>query len=244
MNVSGAVKLAGGNTQTVSLNPNSENRAVFQLVAAPVINIGKINVEVSALGEKFTDETEISVRPASTLQKMTGSGSVGSNANQPVNIAVSDFLPGSVDYQLVISRSPALELGKQLSYLVQYPYGCTEQTVSSAFPQLYFGDLAELVQLKGYKAASLSYVQEAIRKIKLRQLYNGAITLWDGEGEAHWWASVYAAHFLWEAKKAGFDVDDKMLQSLFTYLINRLRNKETISYYYNQDKQKKIAPKK
>ena len=104
-------------------------------------------------------------------------------------------------------------------------------------------DLADLVQLKGRKAASLYYVQEAIRKIKLRQLYNGAITLWDGEGEAHWWASVYAAHFLWEAKRAGFDVDDKTLQSLFTYLINRLRNKETISYYYNQDQQKKIAPK-
>jgi len=243
VNVSGGIKLAGDNKQTVTLNPNSENRAYFQVVATPVIGIGKMNVEVNAMGEKFTDETEISVRPASPLQKMTGSGALGSNSNQQINISTSDYLPGSIDYQLVVSRSPAIELGMQLNFLVRYPYGCTEQTVSSAFPQLYFSDLAELVQLRGYKQASLSNVQEAIRKIKLRQLYNGAITLWDGEGEEHWWASVYSAHFLWEAKRAGFDVDDKTMQSLFTYLINRLRNKETINYYYNQNQQKKIAPK-
>jgi uncharacterized protein YfaS (alpha-2-macroglobulin family) len=242
MNVSGALRVAGANKQTVSLEPNSETQARFQLVAAPAVGIGNVNVQVQAMGEQFTDETEISVRPASSLQKITGSGSLGANSNR-ISIATNDFIQGSVDYQLVISKSPALELGKQLQYLVQYPYGCTEQTVSSAFPQLYFSDLADLVQLKGYKAASLANVQEAIKKIKLRQLYNGAITLWDGEGEAHWWASVYAAHFLWEAKRAGFDVDDQTLQSLFTYLINRLRNKETINYYYNQNQQKKIAPK-
>jgi len=242
MNVSGALRAAGANKQTVSLQPNSETQANFQLVAANVVGTGNVNVQVQALGEQFTDETEMSVRPAAGLEKITGSGSVSSSNNR-VTIATSDFLPGTVNYQLVISKSPALEMGKQLQFLVQYPYGCTEQTVSAAFPQLYFSDLADMVQLKGYKAASLANVQEAIKKIKLRQLYNGAITLWDGEGQEHWWASVYAAHFLWEAKRAGFDVDDQMLQSLFTYLINRLRNKETINYYYNQNQQKKIAPK-
>jgi uncharacterized protein YfaS (alpha-2-macroglobulin family) len=243
LNVTGALKVAGSNKQSLTLQPNSEAQASFQIVAAPAVGVGTVNVQVQALGEEFSDETEMSVRPASGFQKITGSGSVTNNGSNNITIPTSDFVPATVDYQLVISRSPALELGNQLQYLVQYPYGCTEQTVSSAFPQLYFGDLADLVQLKGYKAASLSNVQEAIKKIKLRQLYNGAITLWDGEGEAHWWASVYAAHFLWEAKRAGFDVDDQTMQSLFTYLINRLRNKETIEYYYNQNQQKKIAPK-
>ena len=243
MNVSGAMTVAGSNKQTVSLEPNSETQASFQIVAANAVGTGNVKVQVQALGEQFTDETEMSVRPAAGLQKITGSGSVSGTSSNRITIATSDFVPATVDYQLVVSKSPALELGKQLQYLVQYPYGCTEQTVSSAFPQLYFSDLADLVQLKGYKAASLENVQVAIKKIKLRQLYNGAITLWDGEGEAHWWASVYAAHFLWEAKRAGFDVDDQTLQSLFTYLINRLRNKETISYYYNQNQQRKIAPK-
>jgi alpha-2-macroglobulin len=116
--------------------------------------------------------------------------------------------------------------------------------VSAAFPQLYYGDLADLLNTGKASKASANYnIQEAIRKIKLRQLYNGAITLWDGEGTEHWWASVYAAHFLIEAQKAGYDVDKSLLQTLLNYLNNKLRNRETIVYYYNQSQQKKIAPK-
>ena len=38
-------------------------------------------------------------------------------ANQKINIGLSDFIPASMDYNLVVSRSPALELGEHLRYL-------------------------------------------------------------------------------------------------------------------------------
>ena len=38
------------------------------------------------MGEKFNDETEISIRPASPLQKVSGSGSIAGGANQKINI--------------------------------------------------------------------------------------------------------------------------------------------------------------
>jgi uncharacterized protein YfaS (alpha-2-macroglobulin family) len=59
---------------------------------------------------------------------------------------------------------------------------------------------------KTNKASANYNVQEAIRKLKCVQLYNGGITLWDGESTERW-ASIYSAHFLGEAKKAGYDVD-------------------------------------
>jgi uncharacterized protein YfaS (alpha-2-macroglobulin family) len=137
-----------------------------------------------------------------------------------------------------------LELGEQLRYLVQYPYGCTEQTVSAAFPQLYYGDLADLMQSnKQNKLNANTNILEAIRKIKMRQLYNGAVTLWDGEGKEDWWATIYAAHFLLEARKAGFDVDNSLLETMLNYISNRLKNKETVTYYYNRNQNRKIAPK-
>ncbi|HEY0677053.1 MAG TPA: alpha-2-macroglobulin family protein, partial [Chitinophagaceae bacterium] len=243
LNVTAPLKVIGENRQTLTLAANSENRAVFRLVASPAVSVAKVNAEVQGLGEKFNEETEISIRPASTLQKLTGSGTLAGNRTEKLAIGSSDFIPGSADYHLVVSRSPAIELGEQLSFLVQYPYGCTEQTISSAFPQLYFSDMADLVNLKSGKQSSIANVQEAIRKIKMRQLYTGAVTLWDAEGSEHWWTSVYAAHFLHEAKKAGFDVDEKLIQPIYTYLINRLRSKETINYVYNRDQKRKIAPK-
>ncbi len=243
ISTNGPIQVAGSNTQTVSIAPNSEGVALFQLVANPSIAVGKVSVEVNALGEKFRDETEISVRPAAPLQIETGSGIVNGGGSQRLTIHNTGFIPGTVDYKLVVGRSPALELGKQLRYLVQYPYGCTEQTVSVAFPQLYYDDLVE--QMKGKTSASPARynITEAIRKIKLRQLYNGGVTLWDGEGTENWWASVYAAHFLIEAQRVGYEVDKSVMDGLLNFLNTRLKNRQTITYYYNQKEQKKIAPK-
>ncbi|MBC8033219.1 MAG: hypothetical protein H7Y03_03680 [Chitinophagaceae bacterium] len=242
--VEGPLQVVGSTTQTISLAANSESRARFQVVASPTISTGKVSIEVNALGEKFTENTEITVRPASTLQKMTGSGSVAGGSSQRITIRTNDFLPGSSNYKLVVSRSPALELATQLSYLVQYPYGCTEQTISAAFPQLYYGDLSDLFHgSKSGKASAVSNIQEAIRKIKMRQLYSGALTLWDNEGTEHWWSTIYGAHFLLEAQKAGYDVDKSLTDPMLAYINNKLRNRETISYYYNRDQQRKIAPK-
>ncbi len=244
INTDGAVKVVGGSSQTVALNAKSEGRAVFSVVANPSIGVAKVTVTVKGLGEKFTDATDISVRPPSTLQKVTGSGSIAGGSSQKINIGLSDFMTGSSDYSLVVSRSPALELGDHLRFLVQYPYGCTEQTVSAAFPQLYYGDMADLMQLnKQNKINANTNILEAIRKIKMRQLYNGAVTLWDGEGREDWWATIYSAHFLLEARKAGFDVDNGLVETMLTYINNRLKNKETITYYYNRNQNKKIAPK-
>lgn len=241
---SGPVKIIGSSAQTISIDPNSEERATFQVVADANINVAKIAINVNALGEKFVEETEISVRPPSTLQKLTGSGSIAGGNTQKIALPANDFIPGSTSYELVISRSPVAEIADQLRYLVQYPYGCTEQTVSAAFPQLYYADFSDLLNLNSKsKLNANSNVLEAIRKIKMRQLYNGAVTLWDNEGTEDWWATVYAAHFLLEARKAGFNVDNSLIETMLSYLSERLKSKQTITYYYNRDQQRKIAPK-
>lgn len=244
ISVNGPVKVVGGKDQSLTIPSKSESQTTFRVVADPSIDVAKISITVNGLGEKFSDVTDISVRPPSTLQKITGSGSIVGGKTEKINIITSDFMPASVDYSLVISRSPALEMGKHFRYLVQYPYGCTEQTVSAAFPQLYYGEMADLMQLHQQgKSNANSNIIEAIRKIKMRQLYNGAVTLWDGEGTEDWWTTVYAAHFLLEARKAGFDYDNSLVETMLSYLSNRLKTKETITYYYNRDQNKKIAPK-
>jgi uncharacterized protein YfaS (alpha-2-macroglobulin family) len=244
LKVTGPLLVVGSASQQANLAADAENSVIFKVVAQQRVDSGTIRVDVNALGENFYDETKISIRPPSTLQKESGSGSLAGGATQRVNIAADRFMAGSSDYQLVVGKSSALGLGDQLKYLVQYPYGCTEQTISAAFPQLYYGELADAVAgRRSAGATSIANVNEAIRKIKMRQLYNGAVTLWEGEGTANWWSSVYAAHFLLEAKKAGYDVDNSLLETLMGYLINRLKTKETIEYVYNRTAKKKIAPK-
>ncbi|HEX2532877.1 MAG TPA: MG2 domain-containing protein [Chitinophagaceae bacterium] len=245
LELSGPVQVVGASRQAVSVAPNSEGQALFQVVAAPQIGVAKIRVKVQALGEAFMEENEISVRPPSTLQQLSGSGSVVAGQTGRIAFPTADFLPGSTGLELVVSRSPVAELADHLRYLVQYPYGCTEQTISAAFPQLYYADFSDLLQEKGpsRRLNAAGHVLEAIRRIKMRQLYNGAVTLWDGEGQEDWWTTAYAAHFLLEARKAGFDVENSLLETMLSYLANRMKHRETITYHYNRDQQKKIAPK-
>ena len=63
ISVNGPFKIIGNAAQSISLNPNSETTALFQVIAAPAIGVGKITTTVNALGERFSDETEIAVRP-------------------------------------------------------------------------------------------------------------------------------------------------------------------------------------
>jgi len=240
---SGPIQFSGNGQQSVDIAPNSENRLTFSVIAQPAIGAAKISLEVNSMGEKFSDETEISVRPASTLQKITGSGSVNGGSSQILPIKTTDFIPSSVKDELIVSKSPAIELAKYLDYLVEYPYGCTEQTVSAAFPQLYYGDMVNMLHVAKSSAGASANVQEAIRKIKMRQLYNGAVTLWDGEGSENWWCTIYAAHFLLEAQKAGYDIDKNLIETMLSYINNQLKNRKTIVYYYNRNQNKKIVPK-
>jgi uncharacterized protein YfaS (alpha-2-macroglobulin family) len=241
--IQGSVRVVGATELNLTVGPKSEARAVFQLVSAPAIGVAKVNVAVTALGEVFRETTELSIRPPSTLQKVSGAGAIAGGKSIVIPPPPKYFITGKVKYELVVTPSPIADLAPQLRYLLQYPYGCTEQTISAAFPQLYYSDFASLLGNGGSGSTPLGNIMEAIRTIKMRQLYNGAVTLWDGQEKEDWWTTAYAAHFLLEAKKAGFDVDNSLMETMLGYLTNRLKKRETITYFYNRDQNRKIAPK-
>ena len=225
--------------------PNSETRIEFPVYAQMNPGAAKLKVSMNALGEQFGENIDITVRPASTLQKRSGSGVLVSNAQANINIPVADFMNGTEDYELMVSRSPVLQLARPLQYLVNYPYGCTEQVISMAFPQLYVADLGQIMKNSGgdLKKSANASIAAAIQRIKMRQLYNGGLTLWDGNGTEQWWVTAYAAHFLVEARKAGYAPDAQLLETMLQYLGNQLRHRNLVDYYYNQNQQKRIAPK-
>ncbi|MBF9222841.1 alpha-2-macroglobulin family protein [Hymenobacter ruricola] len=235
--VSGQLRLLGVASQNITLPPNAERRVMFQVLAPAGIGESRLTTSVTAMGEKFTEVIDLPVRPAASLEKRTGSGVLAGGATLPLNLK-TDFMPASLTSRLVVSRSPLTEFSKDLRYLLQYPYGCLEQTVSAAFPQLYYADLASTLQQKtGAAAKSQRYnpnyhVQEAIRKIESMQLYNGSLSYWPGGDYDNWWATAYAAHFLQEAQQAGFAVNKSVLDKVLKYLEFRLKKRETEPYQY------------
>ncbi|KUG09456.1 alpha-2-macroglobulin family protein [Solirubrum puertoriconensis] len=236
--------------KVVSLRAGAEGRVVFRIFAKGPIGNTKVDVSFynNSTKQTSTETIELPVRPASPLQMRTGSGVVQGGKMQPLDLR-TDFLPTSQRSQLVLSRSPMTEFSKDLRYLLQYPYGCLEQTVSAAFPQLYYPDLAAALGQAG-KAQRYNpnyHVQEAIRKIEAQQLHNGSLSYWPGGDYDNWWTTAYAAHFLLEAKRAGFAVNQGILDKTLRYLQYRTKKRETEPYQYldanNVAREKTIAKK-
>ncbi|AFM05607.1 large extracellular alpha-helical protein [Bernardetia litoralis DSM 6794] len=239
----GAVSPDGITTQTVTIQPNSEAKVNFKINAIEAVGTAEIDVEVAALGEKFNQTTDITVRPFTSLLKESDAGSIEGGQSKVFSFK-HGYVPTSADAKLVVSKSPMIQFVKSLDYLVRYPYGCVEQTTSSAFPQLYVKDISESMgKALSYNLKPEENIRFAIAKLQSMQLYEGGLSYWQGGHSASWWGTVYATHFLMEAKKAGYEVNDNVLNKAYDYLMTKIKSKDTERlYYYNVNNQLTSRP--
>ena len=226
-------------TQKLTVQPGRESQVTYRVRAAGGVGPGSITVTVNAFGKSYVERTDITVRPAAPLQKTTVAGVVAGGKTQTVSLT-GNFFPGTTRNSLTISRSPVVQQAKTLTYLLGYPYGCTEQTISKAFPQLYFADLTKSVQKGNVYTVSngesdfnpATNVRAALQQIDSRQLYNGGVTLWSGQNTEDPWATAYALHFMTEATKAGFEVraesQSKAIDRLTTLTSNPATERESV----------------
>jgi hypothetical protein len=229
MNLSGPLSATSTLSQTINLKPKEEHELDFSLKTDSRVGVGKISFVATGMANTQED-IELAVRPVSPFVQESGSGII--KAGQSFNIQVpGDYLYGTQKATLTVARFPALQHAKYLKALLGYPYGCVEQTVARAFPQLYFDELAQAVAPEMYKKSNpVYYVNEAIRKVQSMQLYDGSISYWPGGEYSSWWGSVFAAHFLVEAKKMGYEVNQGKLDKLLNYLHTEATKKSVYKY--------------
>lgn len=239
LSLTGPLAVDSVHTQKITIQPGREMRTVFRVSAKQSIGPGSIMVTVNGLKETFTEKTEVTVRPAASVQKTFLAGSIAAGKTQPLTLA-SNFLPGTARASVTLSRSPVAQYGRELSYLLGYPHGCIEQTISKAFPQLYFADLTKQMVTNTYFVRSgesdlnpATNVQKAIQKIESLQMPNGGFAMWPGQNntDVDPWASAYALHFLNEAQAAGYEVRSSVLSNGIDFLTTYTNNPATESVF-------------
>lgn len=225
----GPMKVVSEQTQRVSVPAEGSANVRFALKTWDELGEGKITFTTSGIA-KVSEEIEIGVRPTSPFMVESNSGDLA--AGSTFSLALPNgWLQGTQKATLSVSPFPGLKLGKALRYLLGYPHGCIEQTTSKAFPQLYFADLAAVAAPEFYQKGNAAYfVKEAIRKIEGMQLYDGSFSYWQGGGGGSMWGSVYATHFLLEARKAGFEVNKTTLENAMRFLSQVAADKTTYDY--------------
>ena len=119
-----------------------------------------------------------------------------------------------------VSSTLPLDTHRHLHDLLNYPYGCLEQTVSNTYPWLYAvnGELdSELAAIQGNTQYSPAYARRALEagleRIAKKQKSNGGFGMWSAndEYEQHW-LTAYAGHFMTDAVAAGVSIDSDLLE--------------------------------
>jgi hypothetical protein len=103
------------------------------------------------------------------------------------------------------------ELEPSLRYLIEYPYGCLEQTLSRFIPLTKVQDLAESLNMDDLEGPKLkSFIRAGVAKVARHQHSSGHFSLWPS-GETYPHLTVYAIYGLAEAKRAGIKVPAEVI---------------------------------
>ncbi|MDP1629973.1 MAG: alpha-2-macroglobulin [Caulobacter sp.] len=147
----------------------------------------------------------------------------------PESELLSGLAAGDVSLQVSYSPFRGFDPGPIAVSLSRYPYGCTEQVVSVAYPLLYAGELAPDPKKRSSSAA----LNDAVGRLLDRQTLDGAFGLWRvGDGEADAWLGAYATDFLWEARLRGAPVPEEAMERALSAMrkISRPDGWTSVSY--------------
>ncbi|MDB4952487.1 MAG: hypothetical protein JWO36_56 [Myxococcales bacterium] len=218
----GVIKIENGRAETV----------VFQAKAMIPAGGAKLRVVAKAKGPagsfEVRDELDVPFLPAGpkdrTIQKFkVDAGTLDLVAKAT---ALKNWAPTSETTTFWLTSNPYGESFQHLTYLIHYPYGCIEQTVSSTRPLLYVANIVEQVDPKLAELKIEDMVLSGINRVFSMETPSGGFGYWPGATEPLEWATAYATHMLLDAKKAGYAIPDDRLAGVITWIEGRLAQYE------------------
>jgi uncharacterized protein YfaS (alpha-2-macroglobulin family) len=125
----------------------------------------------------------------------------------------------SVSIELSTSLNLVNTVPDNFKYLLSYPYGCMEQTVSRLIPLIINRENPGLFYKYTENIDTEDMIKEGLKRIQAHQKINGGWSWWHGNS-AEPGISVYIFEHLIRLEKTGFDVNDSLLNSARQYFIN------------------------
>jgi uncharacterized protein YfaS (alpha-2-macroglobulin family) len=200
--------------KTVSFSAPGDKIVSFRINATSALGQGSVRIQ--AVSGSRRAESEIHIPVIAANPKMIESASWEVLPGQAREIPVQAIgIKGTNAVSLEASALPPFQLQKRLQFLINYPHGCLEQTLSTAFPQLYLKLLLKLSPEEQKQVEK--HIGAAIEKLRGFQTMSGGFSYWPGQNDIHEWTSSYAGYFLLEAARLGFHVPPPMVDAWKKY---------------------------
>ncbi len=217
--------------QELEIPPRGESVARFRVRATKP---GEVKIMGRALGTQESDAIELTVpvRPfgIEMLSGVTGSMAGGEEAREFAIEFPADAIADTRSLELKISPSIAGSIFSALEHLTSFPYGCTEQTMSSFLPNIIVSKAIEELNIpSNVKRNELNQkVREGIERLSSHQHPDGGWGWWATD-ESHPFMTAYVLYGLEEARKAGYRVPGYKLNTARNWLRLRLLDEQHLA---------------
>ena len=209
----GSIEMADASEKSIQFAEIGDQILEFKLKAKENVGSGKIIIRAKSGSYEAYEEIEIFNRPPNPEITQVSSELLNMQESKAFNVKEIG-IPGTQSTTLEISVIPALHLEKRLEFLISYPHGCVEQTISRAFPQIYLSSMMDLNSAQ--KSKIHFHTAEAIRKLHKFQNINGGFSYWPTR-YIDLWSTSYVGNFLLEARTMGYQVPQDMIDKLITF---------------------------
>ncbi len=223
----GAVSLVGDASGALSLADDDQIVVRINAVAGEAYGEGELVFTVEGAGEKHVRSISLPVRPAAGwvetagVERLAPGKSFKLGAASPLD---------RVSYS--VSKSPLTQLAGALQWLADYPHGCLEQTASRIFPLVTAQGILNSVE--GVVISNREdYVKAGVRRVESMVRAND-FTMWPDCNCAPWDReySLYAVHFLIEAKKNGVELNPVAQKQVMRFMQTWARSSnDSVSAY-------------
>ena len=211
--VSGELTPTGPASVDLPIAEKREGVAEFRFKANAVLGPAALKFTAARGRSEARIEESVSVRPAVAYRTQLTLGRFDSaNAGVPLK---RDLYPQRRSVTASVSALPTVWGVGLVAYLDSYLYPCTEQLVSKGFAALL---LAARPEFGAVQTRDPQPIAGTVSMLQSRANESGGFGLWTSSPQAAEFPTVYAAHFLLEARDRGQKVPPEMLASLDEWL--------------------------
>ena len=216
------VDTVGGAAQQVGVASKAEASINYRLHAT---NAGTATLTAKALSTQESDALQLTlpVLPAGVRKSINASGA-GGGAASALDRSFAINFPAGTDvsaHKLNVEVSPSIAgaMFSALDYLTAFPYGCTEQTMSSFLPNIIVGEAMDKLNISAHvnKAALQAKVAAGFARLTDFQHSDGGWGWWK-EDASQFFMTSYVVGGLGEATRAGFQIGGDTTQKGIDYL--------------------------
>lgn len=146
-------------------------------------------------------------------------------SNTPQASWVASYYPDSTTVSMTVSNRPPINVNRVVEGLLNYPYGCTEQTISATLPWVLIDE--EAAKQFGLKprtqAEREAKVAGAIGRLSGMRNAVGSYNLWSSSSARDVWLTAYAVGFLQDARDKGFTIPEASLDRSRQWLLEQVQ---------------------